>query len=102
MGGEQFDIKAGEEHVYLVHVHDPDDKIVIKLRLGEDVARDLDVVSVHEDQVAAATVRFLLSRQEAFDLPSELEFEDIIAAYADFVEVIRGEVGRPSSDRSLR
>ena len=50
---------------------------------------------------AAATVRYLLSRQEAFDLPSELDIEDVMAAYPDFTEVIRRDVGRvPRPDHS--
>ena len=102
MDGEQFDIEADGEHVYLIQVHDVDDEIAIELRLGEGAARDLDVEGTQEGKVAAATVRYLLARQEAFDLPSELDFEDIMAAYPDFTEVIRRDVGRlPRPDRSL-
>jgi len=93
VGGKQFDIEADGEHAYLIRVHDVDDEITIELRLGEDAARDLDVDGRREGQVAAATVRYLLTRQEAFDLPSELDIEDIVAAYPDFTEVIRREVG---------
>lgn len=101
MGGEQFDIEAGGEHVFVILVHDPDDEIMIKLSLGEEAVHDLDVDGTHEPQIAAATVRYLLSRQEAFDLPGELDLEDIVAAYADFSEVIRREVGTlPRPDRS--
>ena len=103
MGGAQFDIDADGEHVYLIQVHDVDDETTIELRLSEDAARDLDVEATQEGQVAAATVRYLLARQEAFDLPSELDIEDIMAAYPDFTEVIRGEVGAlPRPDRSAR
>lgn len=99
--GEPFDIETGGEHAYLVHVHDPDEQITIELRISEEAARDLDAPTTHEAQVAAATVRYLLSRQEAFDLPGELDLEDIIAAYADFTDVIRHEVAALSrSDRS--
>lgn len=93
MGGEQFDFEADGEHAYLIKVHDVDDEITIELRLGEDAARDLDVEGTQEGQLAAATVRYLLARQEAFDLPSELDIEDIMAAYPDFTEVIRRQVG---------
>lgn len=101
MGGEQFEIEAGGEHAYLIHVHDVDDEITIELRLGEDAARELDVEEKQEGQVAAAAVRYLLSRQEAFDLPSALDIEDVMAAYPDFTEVIRRDVSRPARpDRS--
>lgn len=103
VGGEQLDIEADGEHAYLIQIHDVDDEITIELRLGEDATRDLDVEEIHEGQVVAATVRYLLGRQEAFDLPSELDIEDIMAAYPDFTDVIRREVGaldRP--DRSTR
>lgn len=103
MGGEQFDIEADADHAFLIYVHDPDDEIMIKLRLGEEAVRDLDVDGTREPQIAAATVSYLLSRQEAFDLPGELDLEDIVAAYPDFREVIRRDVGiPPSSDRSAR
>jgi hypothetical protein len=101
VGGEQFDIEADGEHAYLIQVHDADDEITIELRLDERAARDLEVEGTQEGQVAAAAVRYLLARQEAFDLPSELDMEDIMAAYPDFTEVIRREVGAlPRPDRS--
>ena len=102
MGGEAFDIEAVGEHIYVIQVHDADDEITIELRLSEEAARDLDVEGTYEGQVVAATFRYLLSRQEAFDLPSEMDIEDIMAAYADFSDVIRREVGRLSRpDRSV-
>lgn len=103
MGGEQFDIEADGEHTYLIHVHDVDDEITIALRLGEDAARNLGIEERQDGQVAAVTIHYLLARQEAFDLPVELDIEDIIAAYPDFADVIRREVGVSSRpDRSVR
>ena len=123
MDGEPFDIETGGEHAYLVprrvpprqrqtlrrprqrrgrveaqHSHHEQGQVQEGV---PDAGQEPQHPTTHEAQVAAATVRYLLSRQEAFDLPGELDLEDIIAAYADFTDVIRHEVAALTrSDRS--
>ena len=49
-----------------------------------------DTLGLAQDETTArAIVAFLLSRQDAADLPPEVELDAVVAAYPDAVEAIR-------------
>lgn len=92
MAGSPFEIDAVDEHLYLARVRDSDDEFTFQLRLTDDIVDDLGGDVTNEDQVVTAIVAYLLSRQAAFDLPDQIEVQDVPAAYPDFIEIVRRDV----------
>lgn len=75
------------EGAYTARVASHDGATVVTLVLGEAPALTGGALAA-DAATAAATIGFLLTHQDAADLPSPVEIGDVLAAYPDAVEQI--------------
>ncbi|MET7992700.1 hypothetical protein ABZU76_17575 [Amycolatopsis sp. NPDC005232] len=80
------------EHDYLVSVPSGDDEVLIRLRSDNATVSELEFGGIEEERLVRAIMAYLLARQDADDLPGELDLEDVAAAYDDFGPVVRGSL----------
>jgi hypothetical protein len=92
---EHTRIEALGDHDYLVHVNRDDDFVTVRIRMRatpEVVAR-ISGADVDESRVVAATMDYLAARQRSDELPEQLDLADIVAAYDDYVDDLRQQLG---------
>lgn len=75
-------IQAQGDHEYLVRPEGVDTLV----RVTPDVLRRVSAAVTDEATVVEQSVRWLLERQDAQDLPPLIDLDDIAAAYPDFVD----------------
>lgn len=80
-------------HDYLVRVGGCEATAEIRVHASADVMRILAVRGADEVRVVEATVTYLVQRQRADDLPISLDLDDVAAAYTDYVDAIRRQLG---------
>lgn len=90
---EQIKVETLTPQDYLIHVEESDESVSIGLHLPENFG-DLFPSSSGE-QIAEATIVFLLDRQRAYHLPADIDLDDIEAAYDDFAEIVKGFLSTP-------
>lgn len=81
-------VEAVGDHTYLVHLHDAQGGAV-EIRVYASPAVMASLMAVHstdEYEVVEATTAYLLARQQADDLPTFLELDDVAAAYEGYLE----------------
>ena len=82
-----FEIVSQDNGEYLVRVESLDGATSVVLLLAE-----VDGASggrlADDEATARATIAYLLTHQDASDLPPRLEIDDIVAAYPDAVDGI--------------
>jgi hypothetical protein len=84
---EQIKIETVTPHDYLIHVDESDETVSIRLHLTEDVT-GLFPSATDNTRIAEATIMFLLDHQRAYHLPADVDLDDIVAAYDDFIEAV--------------
>lgn len=84
---DKFEIVSQGNCEYLVEVDSLDGITSVTLTLG-----DVDDVSegrlTDDEKTARAAFQFLLTHQDASDLPPRIEIVDVLAAYPDAIEGI--------------
>ena len=79
-------IEALGDHEYLVHITMDDDIVTVRVRATPDVVADIAGDGAGDAAVVLATVAYLTARQRPDDLPQELDLDDVVAAYDDYVD----------------
>lgn len=86
---EQPRIEAVGDHDYRVRVALGGDLVTIRMRATPEVVARVGGTDVDEIRVVAATMAFLTARQGADDLPEQIDLDDVVAAYDDYVDDVR-------------
>lgn len=87
---DKFEIVARGDGEYQVEVESLDGITSITFLLGD--ADDLSEGQLADDEkTARAAIRFLLTHQDASDLPYRLEIGDVLAAYPDAIDGINAQ-----------
>lgn len=90
---ETPEIEALGDHDYLVCVGQDDERVTIRMRATPEVVAHIAGPDTDETRVIAATMAFLTARQRPDELPEQLDLDDIIAAYDDYLDDVRNEIG---------
>ncbi|MFE9423159.1 hypothetical protein ACFYNO_09360 [Kitasatospora sp. NPDC006697] len=79
------------DHEYLVELGDDSgrDPVAARLRAEPEVVDELGLADRPEPRVVQATADFLISRQEAWDLPDQVDLFDIAAGYPELGAELR-------------
>ena len=86
---ELLDVEKRPQGGYWVRAQSPEGPVRSALLL--DDAEDLSDGRLSDDEATArATAEFLLSHQDAADLPTIIDLDEVLAAYSDAVEGIVG------------
>jgi hypothetical protein len=96
---EQPRIEALGDHDFHVRVAMDEDFVTIRVRATPEVVARVAGADADEIRVVAATMAFLTARQGADDLPEQLDLDDVVAAYDDYVEDIRTQLVHPDDRR---
>jgi hypothetical protein len=89
---EQARIEALGDHNYRVRVALGEDLVTIFVRATPEVVTRVAGADGDETRVVAATMDFLTARQAADDLPEQLDLDDVVAAYGEYIEDIRTQL----------
>jgi hypothetical protein len=85
-------IDAVGDHDYLVRVSQDDDLVTIRIRANPEAVTRIGGPDADETRVVAATVTYLIARQRPDDLPEQLDLDDVIAAYDDYLDDLQNEL----------
>lgn len=89
---ETPEIEALGDHDYLVRIAQDEERVTIRIRATPDVVARIAGPDADETRVIAATMAYLTARQRPDDLPKQLDLDDIIAAYDDYLDDVRTEI----------
>jgi hypothetical protein len=92
---ETPEIEALGDHEYLVRVVEDDELVTIRMRATPEVVARIAGPGIDETRVITATMAYLTARQRPDDLPKQLDLDDIIAAYDDYLDDLRDQIGNP-------
>lgn len=92
MTGEQFAIEALGDHDYLVRVPVGEDLVTVRIRANPEIVTCIAGDGADEVRVVGATMTYLTARQRADDLPEQLDLEDVVAAYDNYVADLREQM----------
>jgi hypothetical protein len=84
---ERIKIETLTSYDFLLHIEESDEDVSLELHLPADVADLFPSVS-DNIRIAEETAVFLLDRQRAYHLPADLDLDDIVAAYDDFITTV--------------
>ncbi|CCI52530.1 hypothetical protein [Nostocoides jenkinsii] len=87
-------IEAMEFHRYLVSLRQDGDPIEVVVELTPEAIADAGFDGADDLELVRATIAFLTSRQRADELPANLAFEGVVAAYPDFADAVRADLAR--------
>lgn len=89
---ESPEIEALGDHDYLVSVAQDGERVTIRIRATPEVVARIAGPDADETRVIAATMAYLTARQRPDELPRQLDLDDVIAAYDDYLDAVRGEI----------
>jgi hypothetical protein len=92
---DQPKVEALGEHRYLVHARQDEEDIRIRLDATPSVIARLATGEADETRIVEAAAAFLIARQRADDLPSQLDLDDVVAAYDGFEDDLRRRLTQP-------
>jgi hypothetical protein len=82
-------IDALGEHRFLVRARQGDDIVEVLVRASPAVLARFTENEIDEIRIIEATFAYLVTRQRADDLPSQLDLDDVLATYEDFEDDVR-------------
>ncbi len=82
-------IESQGDHEYLIRLSGEGESVESWFRVTPEVLAQLQLGGVEEASVVRRTVEFLLHHQGVPDFPVIVELEDVIAAYDDYLKVMR-------------
>lgn len=95
MADPKIDCQPQGDSMYLMTTPSYDGSTTLTMGLAQ--AAEVSAGRLADDQATAiATLRYLLSHQDAVDLPDLIHFADVAAAYDDAVDAIVELVNQPS------
>ena len=88
---DPFQIEAQGESEYVVRLRGDGEETETEswFRLSPGLREELGL-EVDDEELVRRTVRFLLGHQDAADFPDIVEIEDVVAAYPDYLDTVRG------------
>ncbi|HEU5417530.1 MAG TPA: hypothetical protein VFV41_07535 [Streptosporangiaceae bacterium] len=92
---DQPEVETLGEHRYLVRARQDDDIVEIRLIATPAVIARLAPGEADETRIIRATAAYLIARQRADDLPSQLDLDDVAAAYDGFEDDLRQQLSHP-------
>jgi hypothetical protein len=87
------------DHRFLVSVAAGDGLVEVQLDVDPAVLERIGLAVPDERRIVSAAMDFLLERQQADDLPSRVDLDEVAAVYDGFVDDIRGRI---DSDHGAR
>lgn len=96
---ERPEIEALGDHDYLVRVAQDEERVTIRIRATPEVVARIAGPDADETRVIAATIDYLTTRQRPDDLPKQMDLDDIIAAYDDYLDDLGSQIGKPAMNR---
>lgn len=84
---DDFTIESQRDGEYLAQIESLEGSTYVTVALG-DVQDASDGQLTDDEATARAIVSYLLSHQDASDLPTRIEVGDVLAAYPDALEKI--------------
>jgi hypothetical protein len=85
----RLDIEPLGGHDYLLRVREGGEGVEVLIQASPDVVQRLGLGGLTEARVVEATAEFLIERQLAADLPQALDFDDVAAAYDNYLSELR-------------
>lgn len=83
------EIEPLDDDRYLVRIQDDEGPTTILVRASAAVIARLSHDNIADIRVIEAAIEYLVARQRADDLPSQLDIEDVAAFYGDFENELR-------------
>jgi hypothetical protein len=85
-----IEVEAQGDHQYLVRLRGGDDVNESWFTVPPEVLDRLHVGSGDEEGLVRRTAEFLAGHQDVADYPTLVDLEDVIATYADYLDVVAG------------
>ena len=99
MTNDQAQIDAVGDHHYAITVREGEDLVRINLHADPATVALIATDQLDERRLVEETLRYLVRRQRADDLPPALDLADVAAGYDTWIEEMRRQVsggdGRP-------
>jgi hypothetical protein len=92
MTDDQAQIEAAGEHRYVITLREGED--LVQIRLHADAATVALIANdrLDERRLVEETLRYLVRRQRADDLPPALDLADVAAGYDTWIDEMRRQV----------
>ncbi|RFU20569.1 hypothetical protein [Geodermatophilus marinus] len=87
-------IEPQGEHQFVVRMSRREETAESWSNLSPGILDDLGVREDDEEVLVRRTVAYLLEHQDVADFPDVVELEDVVATYADYLDVIRSATSR--------
>jgi hypothetical protein len=79
---ERPSLEALGDHDYLIRFQQRQDTVVVRMYADPAVVAQ---IGGDEQRVVEATAEYLIARQDADDLPEQVDLDTVAAAYDDFI-----------------
>jgi hypothetical protein len=86
-------------HHYAVTLHEGEDLVQINLHADPATVALIATDKLDERRLVEETVRYLLRRQRADDLPASLDLADVAAGYDSWIGEMRSRMSAAGVDR---
>lgn len=88
-----FEVEELRDNYYLVRGAQDGELAETRFYVDPDALDGLGLEGAAGADVVRATVDFLLQRQRIDDLPTQVDIQDVAAAYEDFIDSLRASLG---------
>lgn len=92
MTGDDRHVEDLGDHQFLVTLTVGDDTVEMQVHVDPAVVENAGLAAADDQKILHATIDFLLARQQADDLPSQIALDEVAAAYGDFLDDVRERV----------
>ncbi|HHU40362.1 MAG TPA: hypothetical protein GXZ45_13910 [Propionibacterium sp.] len=90
---DRYEVEELRDHYYIIRGREDGDLAETRVFVDPAVLADLRIEGVSAPDVVTTTIDYLLERQRIDDLPTQVDIEDVAAAYDDFAEHLRTRLG---------
>ncbi|MDG5482000.1 hypothetical protein [Mycolicibacterium gadium] len=87
-------LEALGHHDYLVRFQQDENTVVVRMHADPAVVTQ---IADDEQRVVDATAAYLIARQDADDLPEQIDLDTVAAAYDGYVTDLRRQLTSPSA-----
>lgn len=95
-----IEIEAQGDGEYVVRLHDTAEDVESWFEVSPGVLEQLGLRAEDEEDAVRRTVEFLIRHQDVADFPRVVDLEDVLAAYPDYPEAVRGAHQRDTTTSS--
>ena len=93
MTDDQAQIDAVGGHHYAITLREGEDLVQIRLHADPATVELIATDQLDERRLVEETLRYLVRRQRADDLPPALDLADVAAGYGTWIEEMRTQLG---------